>query len=113
MPGFFWSTRRDDFDSATRAAAAGGVTTVMLMPTEDPRTSTPDYFQLKKEIGEKKSHVDFAIQALVGPRSESIEEMAGMGAVSFELFLAYGGNPDFVIGNSHFQLQPSIKISPH
>jgi len=34
------SARLDDFDSATRAAAAGGVTTVMLMPTEEPRTST-------------------------------------------------------------------------
>jgi dihydroorotase len=110
IPGFFLSTRLDDFDSATRAAAAGGVTTVMLMPTEDPRTSTPDYFQLKKEIGEKKSHVDFAIQALVGPRSESIEEMAGMGAVSFELFLAYGGNPDFVIGNDDFELQRVMKM---
>ena len=110
IPGFFLSTRLDDFDSATRAAAAGGVTTVMLMPTEDPRTSTPEYFQLKKEIGEKKSHVDFAIQGLVGPKSESIVEMAELGAVSFELFLAYGGNPDFVIGNDDFELQRVMEM---
>src|SRR5260370_20586153 len=110
MPGFFWSTRRDDFEGARGAAAAGGVTTVMLMPTEDPRTSTPDYFQLKKEIGEKKSHVDFAIQALVGTSRESMEEMAGMGGVSFELFLAYGGNPDFVIGNDDFELQRVMQM---
>ena len=110
IPGFFLSTRLDDFDSATRAAAVGGVTTIMLMPTEDPRTSTPRYFQLKKEIGEKQSHVDFAIQALVGPRSESIAEMADMGAVSFELFLAYGGNPDFVIGNDDFELQRVLEM---
>jgi dihydroorotase len=110
IPGFFLSTRLDDFDSATRAAAAGGVTTVMLMPTEDPRTSTPEYFQLKRELGEKKSHVDFAIQGLVGPKSESIVEMAELGAVSFELFLAYGGNPDFVIGNDDFELQRVMEM---
>ena len=110
IPGFFLSTRLDDFDSATRAAAAGGVTTVMLMPTEDPRTSTPEYFQLKRELGEKKSHVDFAIQGLVGPKSESIVEMAELGAVSFELFLAYGGNPDFVIGNDDFELQRAMEM---
>jgi dihydroorotase len=110
IPGFFLSTRLDDFDSATRAAAAGGVTTVMLMPTEDPRTSTPEYFQLKRDLGEKKSHVDFAIQGLVGPKSESIVEMAELGAVSFELFLAYGGNPDFVIGNDDFELQRVMEM---
>ena len=110
IPGFFLSTRLDDFDSATRAAAAGGVTTVMLMPTEDPRTSTPEYFQLKRDLGEKKSHVDFAIQGLVGPKSESIAEMAELGAVSFELFLAYGGNPDFVIGNDDFELQRVMEM---
>jgi len=110
IPGFFLSTRLDDFDSATRAEAAGGVTTVMLMPTEDPRTSTPEYFQLKRELGEKKSHVDFAIQGLVGPKSESIVEMAELGAVSFELFLAYGGNPDFVIGNDDFELQRVMEM---
>jgi dihydroorotase len=110
IPGFFQSARLDDFDSATRAAAAGGVTTVMLMPTEEPRTSTPESFQLKKEIGEKQSHVDFAIQALVSPASRSIAEMAGMGAVSFELFLAYGGNPDFVIGNDDFELQRVLEM---
>ena len=110
IPGFFLSTRLDDFDSATRAAAAGGVTTVMLMPTEDPRTSTPEYFQLKRDLGEKKSHVDFAIQGLVGPKSESIVEMAELGAVSFELFLAYGGNPDFVIGNDDYELQRVMEM---
>jgi len=110
IPGFFLSSRLDDFDSATRAAAAGGVTTVMLMPTEDPRTSTPEYFELKRQIGEKKSHVDFAIQALIGPRIECLKEMAALGPVSYEMFLAYGGNPDFVIGNDDYELQRLMEL---
>lgn len=36
-PGF---THKEDFASGTLAAAAGGVTTVMNMPTDDPWTAT-------------------------------------------------------------------------
>src|SRR5205807_2497955 len=45
IPGYLLSRRFDDFGSATTAAAVGGVTTIMLMPTDDPRTATPDYFE--------------------------------------------------------------------
>src|SRR5438105_4526169 len=37
IPGYLLSHRFDDFRSATSAAAVGAVTTVMLMPTYDPR----------------------------------------------------------------------------
>ena len=52
IPGVVLSTHLDDFGSATKAAAAGGVTTILLMPTDDPRTATPFYFEQKKESGE-------------------------------------------------------------
>jgi dihydroorotase len=106
IPGYLLSTRLEDFPSATTAAALGGVTTLMLMPTDDPRTATGSYFLRKRSIGESHSYVDFAIQALIGPRSEreDIDEMADLGAVSFELFLAYGGNPGFTIGHDDFEL---------
>ncbi|QHE83504.1 dihydroorotase [Hydrogenophaga sp. BPS33] len=106
IPGHALSSRLDCFDTATRAAAVGGVTTVMLMPTDDPRTATPEYFERKRQAGERESHVDFAIQAMISPRSETAEilAMARQGAVSFELFLAYGGNPEFTIGNDDYEL---------
>ena len=69
IPGYMLSTRLDDFHSASIAAAVGGVTTVMLMPTDDPRTITAAYFERKQRIGERESFVDFAIQALIGPLS--------------------------------------------
>jgi dihydroorotase len=107
IPGYLLSSRLEDFASATSAAALGGVTTVMLMPTDDPRTATGAYFERKRAAGERNARVDFAIQALIGPNSEreDIEEMASLGAVSFELFLAYGGNPGFVIGHDDFELR--------
>lgn len=106
IPGYFLSKRFDDFASATSAAAIGGVTTIMIMPTEDPRTVTPAYFARKRRIGEEQSYVDFCIQAMISPQTEreEIEGMAAMGAISFELFLAYGGNPGFVIGNDDYEL---------
>lgn len=112
IPGHFLSSRLDNFDTATRAAAAGGVTTVMLMPTDDPRTATPEYFERKRRAGEQESYVDFAIQAMLSPRSErcDIQRMAEMGAVSFELFLAYGGAPEFVIGNDDYELRRVIQM---
>lgn len=106
IPGHFLASRLDNFDTATRAAAVGGVTTVMLQPTDDPRTSTPAYFERKRRIGEGASFVDFAIQAIVSPRSERVEiaEMAEMGAISFEMYLSYGGNPEFIVSNDDYEL---------
>jgi dihydroorotase len=106
IPGHFLASRLDDFSSATRAAAVGGVTTIMLQPTDDPRTSTPAYFERKRRAGETSSFVDFAIQALASPRSERAEilEMASLGAISFELYLSYGGNPDFIVSNDDYEL---------
>jgi len=112
IPGYFQSRRLEDFRSATTAAAVGGVTTIMLMPTDDPRTATVQYFERKRRIGEQQSFVDFAIQALVGPRTEEadVAEMVAAGAVSFELFLAYGGNPGFIVGHDDFELQRLLRL---
>ena len=110
IPGFVLSKHLDDFVSATKAAAAGGVTTVLLMPTDDPRTATADYFERKRESGIGKSYVDFGLQALIGPMTESIGDMADLGAVSFELFLAYGGMPHFIVGNDDYELQRIMEL---
>lgn len=110
IPGFVLSKHLDDFVSATKAAAAGGVTTILLMPTDDPRTATPRYFEIKRDSGIGHSYVDYALQALVGPKTERIEEMANLGAISFELFLAYGGMPHFIIGNDDYELERVMRL---
>jgi dihydroorotase len=78
---------KEDFESGSRAAALGGVTTVMVMPTDDPMTQTAAQFLEKKALGEARSHVDFALQALLGPDLSHVAALAGEGAVSFEIFL--------------------------
>lgn len=79
-------TAKEDFTTGSAAAAAGGVTTVMIMPTDDPLTATPATFEEKRRLGEGRCHVDYAIQAGVGSDVGAAEELASLGAVSFELF---------------------------
>ena len=55
-PGF---PERENFESGTRAAAAGGVTTVIDMPNTKPATVTVEAFLDKKKMADSKSLVDF------------------------------------------------------
>jgi dihydroorotase len=78
---------KEDFASGSRAAAAGGVTTVMVMPTDSPMTTTPERFIEKKELA-NKSHIDFALQAGLGPDTHHVRTLADLGAISFEIFMS-------------------------
>jgi dihydroorotase (multifunctional complex type) len=88
-------THKEDYRSASRAAARGGVTSIMAMPNTSPLVDSATGFDAAVDAA-KKSIVDFAIQALAHASSlENIPALAQRGAVSFELFL--GGGPDALI----------------
>ncbi len=55
-PGF---EHKEDFETGTRAAAAGGVTFVFPQPNLDPVPNTVENFKKEVEIGARKSLVDF------------------------------------------------------
>ena len=96
-PGF---EHKEDFGSGTLAAAAGGVTTIMNMPTDNPWTATAADFEQKQGLLADRAFVDVALQAAVGPKNNDIEALAGLGAISFEIFLA-GGSPDFQVDDDN------------
>ena len=81
-------THKEDFSSGTLAAAAGGVTTVMVMPTDNPFTLTPKDFSEKRALAEGRAHVDFALQAGLGPDRTHVRVLAELGAISFEIFMS-------------------------
>ena len=88
-------THKEDFLSASRAAARGGVTTIMAMPNTAPLVDSVDGFHAAAAAG-SASIVDFGIQALAHASSlENIPALAETGVVSFELFL--GGGPSALI----------------
>ncbi len=84
-PGF---PERENFESGTRAAAAGGVTTVIDMPNTVPATVTLEAFKEKRKIAEGKSLVDFGFIGGAGevPHEDMIN-LVDAGATAFKSFL--------------------------
>jgi len=79
---------RENFESGTRAAAAGGVTTVMDMPNTVPATVTVKAFEEKKAIVGGKSMVDFGLVGGAGDvPEEELRGIAKAGAVAFKTFM--------------------------
>jgi len=79
---------KEGFETGSGAGAAGGVTTAMVMPTDNPMTTAPDLFLQKKELAEGHSYVDYALQAGLGPDVTHVPALADLGAISFEIFMA-------------------------
>jgi len=82
-PGF---TDKEDFTSGTRAAAAGGVTTILDMPNVLPPTSSAERVRAHLENAQLKSIVDFGHNA-AATVPENIANMAEAGAAAFKVFM--------------------------
>ncbi|MGA9994713.1 MAG: allantoinase AllB [Pyrinomonadaceae bacterium] len=87
----------EGFVTATRAAAAGGVTTLVDMPLNNiPATTTLEAFKIKLEAAREKLYVDTAFWGGVVPGNT--HELAGMyeaGVVGFKCFLVHSGVDEF------------------
>jgi dihydroorotase len=80
---------KEGFENGTRAALAGGITTVMVMPTDNPATLTAADFAAKRALAEGQIHVDLALQGAAAPHNlGELRAMRDAGAISFELFMA-------------------------
>jgi allantoinase len=87
----------EGFASATRAAAAGGITTLVDMPLDSvPVTVSVDALRVKQRAADGQAHVDVAFWAGVIPGSTpGLESLAAAGVAGFKCFLADSGSPDF------------------
>ena len=81
-------THKEDFSSGTHAAALGGVTTVLDMPTDDPWTATALQLSDKMAMARNHIHVDVGLQAVVSHDAGLIPPLHELKPVSFELFTA-------------------------
>jgi allantoinase len=91
------NTEWEGFYSATRAAAAGGITTLVDMPLDSvPTTITADALKVKRDAAAGQCHVDVAFWGGVVPGNVGeVEPMARAGVTGFKCFLADSGSPDF------------------
>jgi allantoinase len=90
-------TEWEGFETATKAAAAGGITTIADMPlNSDPVTTTPDALEAKLKAASGKLWVDCAFYGGVIPgNSDSLEPLIERGVSGFKCFLIHSGIDDF------------------
>jgi len=79
---------RGTVESETRAAAAGGVTTVFEMPISRPCCGTPEVFRARREHFAERAHVNFGLYGAPGRlRRDEVLGMADEGAIGFKIFM--------------------------
>ncbi len=84
-PGF---TEREDFETGTTAAAAGGVTTVVDMPNTVPSVTSVEALKEKIKNADRKAVVDFALIGGAGDvEPQALMGMAEEGVVAFKTFM--------------------------
>ncbi|MET1025678.1 MAG: dihydroorotase family protein [Dongiaceae bacterium] len=81
-------TEKEDFSSGTHAAALGGVTTVLDMPTDDPWTDSAALLSAKMAMACGRIHTDVGFQAVVSHDLGRLDDLSALAPVSFELFTA-------------------------
>ena len=90
-------TEWEGFDTATRAAIAGGVTTLVEMPLNaSPVTTTVSAYKLKIKAAEKNLHTNCGFWGGIIPGNEKeIEPLAAAGVLGFKAFLTDSGIDEF------------------
>lgn len=90
-------TEWEGFRTATRAAAAGGVTTLVDMPLNSaPVTTTLEALQAKQAAAEGKLWVDVGFYGgLVPENAENLEPLLDAGVLGLKAFLVHSGIDDF------------------
>ncbi len=90
-------TEWEGFETATRAAAAGGVTTLVDMPLNSiPATTTVEGFTVKRRAAEGRCHVDVGFWGGVVPGNvRDLGPLARAGVLGFKCFLSPSGVDEF------------------
>jgi dihydroorotase len=101
-PGF---THKEDWTTGSKAAAAGGVTTVLDMPNIDPPTTDPDKLTAHLANAKAKSVVDFGHNT-AATIPENISGLAEAGATAFKVFMMSD------VGRSYPHM-PGIAVDDH
>src|SRR5579871_1392350 len=87
----------EGFDTATSAAASGGITTLVDMPlNSDPVTTTVEALDAKLDAARGRLRVDCGFFGGIVPGNvDQVERLADAGVLGFKAFLCHSGIDDF------------------
>ncbi|MGB3698616.1 MAG: allantoinase AllB [Gordonia sp. (in: high G+C Gram-positive bacteria)] len=90
-------TEWEGFESATKAAAAGGVTTLIDMPLNSiPSTVTVDALNIKRQAASGKTYIDVGFWGGAVPGNEGdLRGLHDEGVFGFKCFLLHSGVDEF------------------
>ncbi|MEU9900895.1 allantoinase AllB [Streptomyces phaeochromogenes] len=90
-------TEWEGFWTATRAAAAGGITTLVDMPLNSlPPTTTVDHLRTKKDVARSKAHIDVGFWGGALPDNvKDLRPLHDAGVFGFKAFLSPSGVDEF------------------
>ncbi|WP_327239575.1 allantoinase AllB [Streptomyces sp. NBC_01318] len=90
-------TEWEGFWTATRAAAAGGITTLLDMPLNSlPPTTTVDHLRTKRQVAATKAHVDTGFWGGAVPANvKDLRPLYEAGVFGFKCFLSPSGVEEF------------------
>ncbi|WP_369232254.1 allantoinase AllB [Streptomyces sp. R21] len=90
-------TEWEGFWTATRAAAAGGITTLIDMPLNSlPPTTTVDNLRTKKDVAASKAHIDVGFWGGALPDNvKDLRPLHDAGVFGFKAFLSPSGVDEF------------------
>lgn len=102
-------TEWEGFETATRAAAAGGITTIVDMPLNSiPVTTTAIALKVKARAAAGRATVDYAFWGGVVPgNTDQLAPLARAGARGFKCFLVPSGIDEFPAVTEH-DLRPAM-----
>ena len=103
-------TEWEGFESGTRAAAAGGITTLVDMPLNSiPATTSVAGLEAKRTAAHGRCHVDVGFWGGVVPDNEAeIRPLWDAGVLGFKCFLAPSGVPEF----EHVDAADLVRVLP-
>ncbi len=78
---------KEDFQTGTAAAAAGGFTTILDMPNNEPVTMSAEALRNRMEIAERKVLVNVGFYSEFPKKTSEIKGIVSEGAVGFKLFM--------------------------
>jgi allantoinase len=90
-------TEWEGFETATTAAASGGITTVVDMPLNSiPATTSLSALEIKRETAKGKCKIDYGFWGGVVPGNQNeLQSMIDAGVIGFKCFLIESGVDEF------------------